>query len=271
MSRRSRISPLRGLGIFLLFMVYAIPLYSLVAASLSTNVQLVSEYSLLFKPTLDAYSRVLNGALVQATANSFVIAVGTTALTVVFAVPAAYGLARVRGWIVSGALGILIVLQMMPQTSAVIPLYQILGAWHLVGTLPGLILADAAQLLPFCILILRPFFRAVPREVEEAAAVDGAPNWRIFFSVVLPLAQNGVATAATLVFLIAWGEFLYAITLLFEPSTYPISALLAQQHSNWGLDWPALMALAVLSSLPILVVYLFTYRLLKEGLTMGVK
>jgi multiple sugar transport system permease protein len=126
-------------------------------------------------------------------------------------------------------------------------------------------------MLPFCILLLRPFFRAVPREVEEAAQVDGAPKWRVFASIVLPLARNGVATAGALVFLITWGEFLYAITLLFEPSTYPISALLAQQHSNWGLDWPALMALASLSALPILVVYLFTYRLLTEGVSLGVR
>jgi multiple sugar transport system permease protein len=270
-TKRRGLVPLQMVGILVLFLIYILPLYSLVAASLSTNVQLVSEFSLVFTPTLDAYKRVINGALVQASTNSLIIATGTTTVTIAIAVPAAYGIARAPGLLVSLALGSLIILQMMPQTSAVIPLYQILGAWHLIGSLPGLILADAAQMLPFCILILRPFFRGIPLEVEEAAAVDGARRWRIFLRIALPLARNGIATAAALVFLIAWGEFLYAITLLFEPATYPISALLAQQHSNWGLDWPALMALATLSSLPILAIYLLAYRSLREGISLGAR
>ena len=93
--------------------------------------------------------------------------------------------------------------------------------------------------------------------------------FRTFWSVMVPLTRNGIATTGTLIFLIAWGEFLYAINFFVSPSNYPLSALLASRVSAFGIDWPGLMALAVLTSVPILIVFALTYRLLREGLTVG--
>jgi multiple sugar transport system permease protein len=166
-------------------------------------------------------------------------------------------------------LGLLIVLQMLPQTANVIPLFQIFGAWGLLDQTIGVVIADTALLTPFAIILLRPFFRAVPPQLEEAAAVDGASVFRTFRSVAVPVARNGVATTGTLVFLLAWGEFLYAVNFFLTPGNYPLSALLAQQVSAFGIDWPGLMALAVLTSVPVLLTYLVTYRLLRDGLTVG--
>jgi multiple sugar transport system permease protein len=158
---------------------------------------------------------------------------------------------------------------MVPQTANVIPLFQIFGSWGLLDSTFGVILADTALLIPFAVLLMRPFFRAVPEALEEAASIDGASTWRTFRSIVLPVARNGVATAATLVFLLSWGEFLYAVNFLLTPGKYPLSALLAQQVSAFGINWPGLMALAVITSIPILVLFACTYRLLREGLTLG--
>jgi multiple sugar transport system permease protein len=263
--------PVAGPLRVLLFLVYAVPLVWIVLTSLKSPSDVISsQSSLLFRPTIDAYVSALSDAgLYTAMQQSFVIAAGTTALTLLISIPAGYGLARVNSRLVTIVLGALIVFQMLPQTANVIPLFKIFGQWGLLDTNVGLILADTALLTPFAVLLLRPFFRAIPVAIEEAAALDGATGMRVFLSVMLPLARNGIATTGTLVFLLAWGEFLYAVNFFLSPLNYPLSALLAAQVSAFGIDWPGLMALAVITSVPILVLFGFTYRLLREGLTLG--
>jgi multiple sugar transport system permease protein len=255
----------------ILFFIYGVPVLWILLTSLKNPGDVLSDKAaFFFTPTLDAYTNAFKSdGLFEALGQSFTIAAGTTILTLAVAIPAGYGLARVGGRITTICLGLLIVLQMVPQTANVIPLFQIFGSWGLLDTTFGVILADTALLIPFAVLLMRPFFRAVPEALEEAASIDGASTWRAFRSVVLPVARNGVATAATLVFLLSWGEFLYAVNFLLTPGKYPLSALLAQQVSAFGINWPGLMALAVITSIPILVLFACTYRLLREGLTLG--
>ena len=253
-----------------LSLVYGVPLLWIVLTSFKSSTDVINtQASLVFTPTLQAYRDSLDGALLQALGQSALIAVGTTVLTLLIAVPAAYGLARTAGWLPTLGLGLLIVLQMMPQTANVIPLFKIFGDWHLLDTTVGVVLADSALLIPFATLLLRPFFRVVPPQLEEAASIDGANLFRTFWSVSLPVARNGLFTVGTLIFLLAWGEFLYAVNFFLTPGHYPLSALLAQQVSAFGINWPGLMALAVLTSIPILIVFTSTYRLLRDGLTVG--
>jgi multiple sugar transport system permease protein len=259
------------IGAVILLIVYGTPLYWLVSTSFKSSADVFRGLStfVTFQPTLAAYQRVWNADLLHAAINSGLIAIGTTTVTLLLAVPAAYALARLRGSIVSIGLGLVVILQMMPQTVAVIPLYKVLGGWKLLGFIPGVVLADAALLLPFCTLLLRPFFLAIPVEIEEAATVDGASAWRVFSRIALPLALNGTATAGTIIFLISWGEFLYAISFLVDPTQYPLSVLIASQLGQYGNNWPALMSIAVATGLPILVIFLISYRRLREGLSLG--
>jgi len=251
-------------------LLFGVPLLWIVLTSFKSSADVLStQSSLLFKPTTAAYTEAFNSQLFQALLQSFLIATGTTALTLAVAIPGAYGLARTSGPLTSLCLGLLIVLQMVPQTASVIPLFQLFGTWSVLDTTGGVILADTALLVPFAILLLRPFFRSVPLALEEAASIDGAAMFRQFFSVALPIARNGVATTGTLIFLLSWGEFLYAVNFLLSPGKYPLSALLAQQVSAFGINWPGLMALAVITSVPILIVFASTYRLLRDGLTVG--
>ena len=268
---RRRFEPVAGSLRVVLLLIYAIPILFIVLTSLKDRGDVISsQSSFLFTPTLDAYTAALsNQGLFVALQQSLTIAAGTTALTLLIAIPAGYGLARVDSRITTIGLGLLIVLQMVPQTANVIPLYQIFGAWGLLNQNIGVIIADTALLVPFAILLLRPFFRAVPEALEEAASIDGATVMRTFWSIMLPIARNGVATTGTLVFLLSWGEFLYAVNFFLSPGNYPLSALLAQQVSAFGIDWPGLMALGVITSVPILILFSFTYRLLREGLTLG--
>lgn len=269
--KRRRFDPVAGPLRVVLLLIYAIPILFIVLTSLKDRSDVISsQSSFLFTPTLDAYTAALsNQGLFVALQQSLTIAAGTTALTLLIAIPAGYGLARVDSRITTIGLGLLIVLQMVPQTANVIPLYQIFGAWGLLNQNIGVIIADTALLVPFAILLLRPFFRAVPEALEEAASIDGATVMRTFWSIMLPIARNGVATTGTLVFLLSWGEFLYAVNFFLSPGNYPLSALLAQQVSAFGIDWPGLMALGVITSVPILILFSFTYRLLREGLTLG--
>lgn len=254
----------------LLTLGYGVPLLWIILTSLkSSNVVFDPGSMFLFEPTFAAYENALDASLFTALRQSVLIAGGTMLLTLAIAIPAAYGLARTRGWLVALLLGGLIVLQMLPQTASIIPLFQLFGQWGLLDSLTGVIIADTALLTPFATILLRPFFRTVPIELEEAAAIDGSTGVSIFFRIAVPIARNGIATTGTIVFLLAWGEFLYAVNFFLSPGTYPLSALLAQQVSAFGIDWPGLMALSVLTAVPILIVYTLSYRLLRDGLTVG--
>lgn len=267
---RQTAGPVNVLVKLLLTALYGVPMLWIVLTSLKSSAEVFSAESIFFfTPQLSAYREALGPQLTGALGQSAMIAVGTTALTLGIAVPAGYGLARTRGYLVPMMLGLLIVLQMLPQTATVLPLFQVFGAWGLLDSTGGVVLADTALLTPFAVILLRPFFRGVPIQLEEAAAIDGATTWRTFWAVVLPVARNGVATTGTLVFLLAWGEFLYAVNFFLSPGGYPLSALLAEQVSAFGIDWPGLMALAVLTSIPVLLVYVVSYRLLRDGLTVG--
>jgi multiple sugar transport system permease protein len=130
-------------------------------------------------------------------------------------------------------------------------------------------LVNSWAVIPFSAMVYRAALVDIPTDLLDAAAVDGASGWRTFLRIIVPLMMNGVATAASIVFILSWGEFLYAISILTDPSTYPISALISQQISAYGTSWSGLMALAVVGSLPILIVFVVAQRRLASGLSLG--
>lgn len=271
MSSRQRREPIAVGFRAILYVVYALPLLWIVLTSLKSQGEVLgSQASLFFVPTLDAYRGALaDPALGDSLRQSIIISIGTTALCLLAAIPAAYALARVRSRLIVVALAVLIILQMIPQTANLIPLFWLLAQWGLLDSNVGLILADAVLFLPWAILLLRPFFATIPPSIEEAGRIDGAGTLRAFFSVALPLARNGVLTVTAIIFLVSWGEFLYGITFMLSPNLYPMSALIAVQAGAYGIDWPSMMAFAVVSAIPVFVVYVASYRLLRTGLTMG--
>lgn len=270
--RRRREREWLAVGVRLaLYLCYGLPLLWILLTSVKSRKEvLTSQASILFTPTLDAYRSALgNPQLGASMRQSGIVALGTTAVCVAFAIPAAYALARVSNRLVVPALALLVVLQMIPQTANLIPLFWLLAQWGLLDTNLGLILADSAMFLPWAVLLLRPFFSAIPLAIEDAAHMDGARMVRAFVSVALPLARNGILTVGSIVFLVSWGEFLYGITFMLSPDKYPMSALIAQQAGAFGIDWPRMMAFAVVSAAPVFVVYVLSYRLLRTGLTLG--
>jgi multiple sugar transport system permease protein len=266
--KKSRI--LRPISKMILAVVYVVPILWIILTSFKSSQDVfTTQASVFFKPTFENYRGLMTKNLLEAVLNSMKIATGCTIITLIVAVPAGFMLARSSRPILIFGLTLLIILQMVPQTASIIPLFQIFHTIGLLDNIFSVILADSALLTPFAILLLRPFFRNIPYVLEEAAQIDGSSRWQIFTKVSLPLARNGIATTATLVFIISWGEFLFAINLILSPNSYPMSAILAQQVGGFGIFWPGLMALSVLASLPIAILFIFTYRLLKDGLTLG--
>jgi multiple sugar transport system permease protein len=269
-------APPRGLsGIVkvILTLLYLIPLlWIIIEAFKSDSQSLTAPDELIFTPTLATFRTVI-GAAGGSVLLSLEVAAAATAAVILFGVPAAYALARRAtprwGRVIAVVLTILLILQMVPQPMTVIPLYGVLLRWHLLGSVAGLIVADTALVLPFSIVLLRPFALAIPRALYEAAALDGASGLQTFRRIVLPLLRNGVATVASMVFIIVWGEFIYATNFITQGKRFPVSALLAQQIGEYSQNWNRLMALALLTSLPLLVVFLFAQRRLTAGLTLG--
>ena len=257
----------------ILGLVYLLPLLWILLTSLKSSDQVLTDpNALFFVPTLETYESVIGSGL-GAILTSVQIAVCVTAVVLLVAVPAAFALARriSPAWnrVIAVVLAALLLLQMVPQPMTVIPLYSVLATWGLLGTLPGLILADIALLLPFAIMLLRPFVLSIPTALYEAAEIDGASTFQAFRRITLPMLSNGIVTVLSVIFISSWGEFVYAINFLPEGTVLPVSGLLAQQNSVYSSNWNGLMALAVLTSLPLLIVFVFTQKRLIDGLSLG--
>jgi multiple sugar transport system permease protein len=258
------------IGTWIFAVIYGVPILWLVLTSLKSNVDIFRiPASPVFRPTFEAYAQLAASDLPKALLNSAVIAVASTLSVLVLVTPAAYALARGKSTFVAVGMAVVIVLHMIPQTSMVIPLYRVLAQWRLLGSLPGVILPTTALFVPFAVVIMIPFMKAVSRDIEEAAFVDGASRAQTLVHIVLPLVSNGLITVGMLVFILCWGEFLYSITFLLDPRLYPVSAVLSQQIGEFGTNWNALMALAIVTSLPIAALSIVGQRWLRNGLSMG--
>jgi multiple sugar transport system permease protein len=257
----------------LIGLAYLLPLLWIAITSLKSSADILrAPNQLIFTPTLHTYANVI-GAGLGAILTSIEVGVSVTGIVLLIGVPAAFALSRkmTPRWnrIITVILGSLLVLQMVPQPMTVIPLYSVLANWKLLGTLRGLILVDIALLLPFAVMLLRPFALSIPNALYEAAEIDGASMFQTFRMITVPMLANGIVTVMSVVFIAAWGEFVYAINFLPEGTNLPVSGLLAEQNTTYAASWNSLMALAVLTSLPLLIVFIVSQKRLINGLSLG--
>ncbi len=225
--------------------------------------------------TLDNYTTLFEGGfdspLLRPLINSVSIALIATVIAVTLAAFTAYAIARLdfpgKGLILGGALAI----AMFPQISVVGPLFDMWRTLHLYDTYPGLIIPYLTFSLPLAIYILVAFFREIPWELEQAAQVDGATPWQAFRKVILPLAAPGVFTAAILVFIFAWNDFIFAITLTSSDKSRTVPAAIAffQGDSQFTAPTGNIAAAAVLVTIPIIIFVLIFQRRIVAGLTAG--
>jgi multiple sugar transport system permease protein len=267
----------RGLGITIactaMVLAYLFPVYWMVATSLKPqkDVFAVPPKIVPWPPTFASYEKAVigNDLVAQSLLNSAIIGIGTTLVTLVLAIPAAYGLARLKlRFTVAFAL-FLLISQMLPSINLALPLFVLFSKAGLVNSYQGLIIANATVTVPFAIIVLRPFFLTVPGEVIEASRVDGSTRFGAFLRIALPLSTPGLITVSALSFLMAWGDFVFGLTLATKEKMQPITVTLSQIITEFGTRWNELMAVSTVVALPIVLFFVFLQRYIVGGLTSG--
>lgn len=257
----------------LIVIAYLFPVYWMVATSLKTSAAIFETPPRLipWPPNLNAYSvAVLNNPLtLRSIFNSAVVGTGTMLLTLLLAAPAAYALARLNLRGATLFMLLLLLTQLLPAIVIATPLFITFSRIGLVNSYQALILADTTFTLPFAVIVLRPFFLTVPRELEAAAKIDGCNQFDAFRRVILPLVQPGLITVAVFAFLMGWGEFLFAMTLTTNEMIQPATAALNKFIGQYGTEWNNLMAVAATVALPIIIVFASLQRYIVGGLTAG--
>jgi len=272
-SRRSTRPYLLMIAALVIVAIYLFPVYWMVVTSLKTPPEIFATPPKLIPNPINfsAYrTAVIDNVVVQrAFLSSLIIATGTMLLTLVLATPAAYALARfrLRG---SGLFVLMIVLgQLLPAVVIAGPLFVLFRRLDLTNSYQAIILADTSATLPFAVIVLRPFFLAVPRELEQAAMLDGANRFRAFHQIILPLVQPGLVTVAAFSFLLAWGEFVFALSLNLNEKIQPLTVALNKFSGQYGTRWNEMMAVSTTVAIPIVLIFVALQRFIVNGITTG--
>jgi len=218
--------------------------------------------------TLAGYATVLHQQLPYL-GTSLVVALGTVALTVIIAAPAGYSLAKLRprG---AGALGfVLVIAQMIPAIIMAMGFYAIFLNLGMLGSVDGLILADSTIAVPFGVLIFTAFMTGIPEELLQAAHIDGAGTLRTFRSIIIPVSRNSILTVSLFAFLWSWSDFIFANTLDGGGAHQPITLGIYHYIGNNNQQWNAIMATAVVASIPAAVLLVIAQRHVAAGVTAG--
>lgn len=201
--------------------------------------------------------------------NSLVTAVVVTAITTVVASLSGYAVARLRFRGREVVASLILVLYLVPPALLFIPLYRVLAELGATNSLTALFLSYPTFTVPFCTWLLIGFFKALPRELEEAAFVDGATRATALLRVLLPLSAPGIVASAIFAFTLAWNEFLYALIFIQDERTITVPVGLNLLIYGDVFHWGQLMAASVITTLPVVVLYMFIHRWMVEGLAAG--
>ncbi len=260
------------LAVILLFLMF--PLYWVLMTSFKTNMEAYR-----FPPTMVPEAPNINSYISLFTEdnfffiyykNNFIVSGITAGITLILAIMSGYALSRFKirwnKWIVAAFLSA----QMFPIVSRMISLYDLLGKIHLINTRAGLILALTAAMLPFTITLMASFFDGIPRELEEAAIVDGAGRIQTLFQIVMPLVKSGMVAVGIYAFLMTWDDYLHAVTLIQNDSLRTLSAGVALRYlGELSYDWSKVNTISVVGILPIMFLFFFFQKYMVKGLVAG--
>ncbi len=260
------------LALILLFLLF--PLYWVLMTSFKTNMEAYR-----FPPTMIPEAPNIKSYISLFTEdnfffiyykNNFIVSGITAAITLVLAVMSGYALSRFKiawnRWIVAAFLSA----QMFPIVSRMISLYDLLGKIHLINTRTGLIMALTAAMLPFTITLMASFFDGIPKELEEAAIVDGAGRFQTLFKIVMPLVKSGMVAVGIYAFLMTWDDYLHAVTLIQDDSLRTLSAGVALRYlGELSYDWSKVNTISVVGILPIMCLFFFFQKYMVKGLVAG--
>jgi N,N'-diacetylchitobiose transport system permease protein len=256
-----------------LFVFMVFPVFWMISTAFKPDDQIVSANPTWFSlhPTIAHFRAAIRTPFFWADVkNSMIIVCATVVISIALAFLAAIALAKYR---FSGRrlfIVLMIGIQMLPQAGLIIPLYVVLARYHQVNALTGVILTYMTFALPFSVWTLRGFIINIPRELEEAAMVDGSTRLGAFVKILLPLAAPGLVATSVFAFITSWNEYIFARVLLNDQGKQTVTVWLSyflgtSRHTDWG----ALMAGSTLTAIPVLVFFLLVQRKIAFGLTAG--
>lgn len=248
------------------------PLYWVVISSLKGDTEIFRKIPTFFpeKVVLDPYiSQLTNPDTLRAIRNSFIIAIGSTVISIILSVCCAYGLARFRFSGKKIMIMTFLVTQMLPSSLILTPLYLIFSKVGLLNTYFAPILATATISIPFVVLVLRPIFGSLPKELEEAARIDGCNRFSAFIRVILPISRNGTVTGLAFCFIYGWNDLMYSITFNMKEVLRPMTSTIYNYISLYGMKWNYIMAYGVILAFPVLILFVALQKYIVEGLVSG--
>ena len=276
LTRRGRRIGLNLLGL-LVALITLFPIFWMVSTAFkpATEWYSLTPHPLPSHPTLGNFRAVIDGSVVGVPywnflKNSLFVTVVSVVASSLIALLAAVALARFRFRFRTTYLIMLLIVQMLPQQALVIALFLDFRSLNLLDSLVGLILVYTAFALPVTIWMLRNFVAAVPRELEEAAAIDGAGPMKAFWKILLPLVAPGLVATSVFAFVFAYNEFIFALTFLgTDTAKFTLPIYVQYFYGRNGADWGAIMAASTLFTVPVLAFFLLVQRRLRAGLIAG--
>jgi len=270
--RRLRQTGWNALGLAV-FVVMVFPVYWMVTTAFKPVTEIISVTPSWFPlhPTLGHFRAALRQPYFwEDVKNSLIIVGATVAISIALAFLAAIALARYR---FSGRklfVVLVIGIQMLPQAGLIIPLYVVLAQYHQVNALTGVIITYMTFVLPFSVWTLRGFLIGIPKELEEAAMVDGSTRLGVFVKILLPLMAPGLVATSVFAFITSWNEYIFARVLLNDQSKQTVTVWLSYfSGTSRNTDWGALMAASTLTAIPVVIFFLLVQRRIAFGLTAG--
>jgi N,N'-diacetylchitobiose transport system permease protein len=256
-----------------LFAVMVFPVFWMISTSLKSNEQIYSFNPVWIPrhPSLRHFSDAVHRPYFWTDVkNSVIVVVATVAIALALSFFAAIALGKYRFTGRKLFIVLVIGIQMLPQAGLIIPLYVVLAKRNEVNTLTGVILVYLTFALPFCVWTLRGFILGIPKELEEAAMVDGSSRLGAFVRILLPLVAPGLVATSVFAFITSWNEYIFANTLLHEGRTQTITVWLSYLYGgNRFVDWGAIMAASTLIAIPVVIFFLLVQRRIAFGLTTG--
>jgi multiple sugar transport system permease protein len=253
-------------------MIYAVfPIVWMLAMSLRPNPEIFDAPPRLIpkQPTIEAYKAVFNPLRLRYFINSYIVAFTVTFLTLIVAILAAYSLSRFayRGKKIIHMF--IISTQTVPPITLLIPFFGMIVAFRIYNTYFALIFTYMALTLPYAVLMMIGYFNTIPRELDEAVLVDGGSRPYALWKVIVPVSTPGIVATGIYTFLLSWNEFLFALTLTKTNEMRTVPVGIQQMMGEHAYEWNQMMAISILGSLPILLIYLIAQKQFLAGMTAG--
>jgi multiple sugar transport system permease protein len=259
----------------LILIVSLFPIYWILATSLKTPLEVISTAPTLYphKPTLQNYAGIIKGGYLRNVSNSLIVTAASTGASLILAFLASYALSRYRFPLGMNKVFLvwIIMAKMLPPVVLAVPIYDLFTKLRLINSITGLILVYQVYTLPYCIWMLFGFVKALPREFEEAADIDGASNAQILWRIVFPLVRTGIVATAIFSIIVAWDEFLFALLFVRSPEKMTLPLVVSGFIGEFETLWGQLMAIGILATLPIIVFSRVVFRQMTSAYSLDLK